>query len=176
MLSGWRKTKRLRFQVSRGANQVRHRAWKSRFVPSLSIVRRGKKHNARQSLQSRRRARLRCSLPPPPIPLLASAFWQGLLFGNPESLIPGFEATPALYLVSDKLGISIVEGEIIDTQRGGESRKSLRERFGPASAEQAMATLWRSAPPSPGPLTDIRVLHDGSMTFPIALRYPTLVC
>ena len=40
---------------------------------------------------------------PPPIPH-PSAFWQTVLFGSPDSLIPGPDATLALQLVADKLG------------------------------------------------------------------------
>ena len=61
---------------------------------------------------------------PPPTPLLESGFWQRILFGNPDSLVPGSEATRALYLISDKLAISIVEGETIDTLRVGALRKT----------------------------------------------------
>jgi len=87
---------------------------------------------------------------PQSIPCLPSSFWWSFLFGNPDCLISSSNATRALYRVSDKLGIPIVEGEIIDTLRAGELRKRLRERFGPAPAEQAMAALWRSASVSPG--------------------------
>jgi hypothetical protein len=91
---------------------------------------------------------------PSPIPL-ASAFWQSLLFGNPDSLVSSSDATRALQLVSDKLGFPIADGETIDTERAGQLRKLLRGRFGLA-AEQTMSALWRSAPASPGaPQPDI---------------------
>ena len=91
---------------------------------------------------------------PSPIPL-ASAFWQSLLFGNPDSLVSSSDATRALQLVSDKLGVPIADGETIDTVRAGQLRKLLRGRFGLA-AEQTMSALWRSAPASPGtPQPDI---------------------
>jgi hypothetical protein len=83
-----------------------------------------------------------------PIPL-ASAFWQALLFGNPDSLVPSSDATRALQLVSDKLGVRTVDGETISTMRAGQLRKLLRDRFGPADAEQTTAALWRAAPASP---------------------------
>jgi len=82
---------------------------------------------------------------PSPIPL-ASEFWQSLLFGSPDSLVPSPDATRALQLVSDKLGVPIAEGETIGTMRAGQLRKLLRDRFGPADAEQTTAALWRSAP------------------------------
>src|SRR6516164_2241991 len=85
---------------------------------------------------------------PSPIPL-ASAFWQSLLFGNPDSLVSSSDATRALQLVSDKLGFPIADGETIDTERAGQLRKLLRHRFGPADAEQTIAALWRAAPANP---------------------------
>jgi hypothetical protein len=113
---------------------------------------------------------------PPPTPLLESGFWQRIAFGNPDSLVPGSEATRALYLVSDKLAIPIVEGETIDTLRAGELRKLLRERFGPALAEQAIAALWRSAPASPAgptPNQDQSQLYSGP--WPITRAQPRWV-
>jgi hypothetical protein len=89
---------------------------------------------------------------PSPIPL-ASAFWQSLLFGNPDSLVSSFDATRALQLVSDKLGVPIADGETISTMRAGQLRKLLRDRFGPADAEQTTAALWRAASASPGAST-----------------------
>ena len=83
-----------------------------------------------------------------PIPL-ASAFWRSFLFGNPDSLVPSSDATRALQLVSDKLGVPIADGETIDTMRAGQLRKLLRHRFGPADAEQTIAALWRAAPANP---------------------------
>jgi hypothetical protein len=86
---------------------------------------------------------------PSPIPL-ASSFWQALLFGNPDSLVSSSDATRALQLVSGKLGVPIREPERVSTMRAGQLRKLLRDRFGPADAEQTTAALWRSAPSSPG--------------------------
>jgi hypothetical protein len=86
----------------------------------------------------------------PSIPCLQSPFWWALLFGNPDSPVPSSDATRALQLVSDKLGVLIADGETIDTVRAGQLRKSLRERFGHVEAEQAMAVLWRSAPATDG--------------------------
>jgi hypothetical protein len=80
---------------------------------------------------------------------LAGAFWQSLLFGNPDSLVSSSDAIRALQLVSDMLGVRIVDGETIGTVRAGQLRKLLRDRFGPADAEQTTAALWRSAPSSP---------------------------
>jgi hypothetical protein len=87
---------------------------------------------------------------PSPIPPLPSAFWQGVLYGNPDDLLPGADATNALRLVADKLGVAIAPNETIATLRAGALRKLLRERFGPSEAEQTMAALWRSAPSTPG--------------------------
>ena len=92
---------------------------------------------------------------PPPIEPLPSSFWWALLFGNPDSPVSSSDATRALQLVSDKLGVPIADGETIDTVRAGQLRKLLRGRFGLA-AEQTMSALWRSAPASPGaPQLDI---------------------
>ena len=45
-----------------------------------------------------------------PIPPLPNAFWQSLLFGNPDSLVSSSNATQALHLVSDNLAVPIGEG------------------------------------------------------------------
>jgi hypothetical protein len=81
---------------------------------------------------------------------LASAFWQSLLFGNPESLVSSSDATRALQLVLDKLGVPIADDETISTLRAGQLRKLLRERFGSAIAAQTMVALWRAAAASLG--------------------------
>jgi hypothetical protein len=86
---------------------------------------------------------------PLPIPPPSSAFWQSLLFGNPDALVSGSDATRAIVLVSDKLGIPIGEGETIGTLRAGQLRKMLGERFGP-NVWDVMNKLWRSAPASSG--------------------------
>jgi hypothetical protein len=87
---------------------------------------------------------------PPPITPLSSAFWQGLLFGSPDSLIPGADATHALHLVADKVGSAIEAGEPIASIRAGLLRKEFHRRFGLAVAERALVTLWRAAPASAG--------------------------
>jgi hypothetical protein len=51
---------------------------------------------------------------PPSIPCLPSSFWWALLFGNPDSPVSSSNATQALQLVSDKLGVPIADGETID--------------------------------------------------------------
>jgi hypothetical protein len=102
----------------------------------------------------------------PFLPLLQNAFWQALLYGNPDSLVSGSDATNALRLVADKIGIATGQNETIPTLRAGQLRKLLRERFGPSMAEQTMATLWRSAPSTPGapaPGPDQSKLPPGSM-------------
>jgi hypothetical protein len=85
---------------------------------------------------------------PSPIPL-ASAFWQSLLFGNPDALVSSSDATRAIVLVSDKLAIPIGNSETIGTLRAGQLRKMLGKRFGP-NVWDVMKVLWRSAPASPG--------------------------
>lgn len=90
------------------------------------------------------------SPPAPPILPLERGFWQGVLYGNPDALIPGPDATRALQLVSDKLGIPTVTSETLGTLRAAQLRKLLRERFGPVQVEEALAALWRSAPTSSG--------------------------
>jgi hypothetical protein len=116
--------------------------------------------NAPESSQSAREA-----LPAwPPIAPLLSLFWQSVLFGSPDGLVSGSNATQALRLVSEKLAIPRVEAETIDPLRAGQLRKLFRDRFGYESAEQAMITLWRSAPVSPGaptPNEDMSQLSPG---------------
>jgi hypothetical protein len=106
---------------------------------------------------------------PPPVPaefpLLDSAFWQALLYGNPDGLVSSTDATIALRLVADRIGITIDQSETIPTLRAGQLRKRLRERFGPEMAEQTFAVLWCSAPPPPGalaPALDQSQLPPGS--------------
>ena len=84
------------------------------------------------------------------IPPLENGFWQSLLYGSVDSLVPGSDATRSLREVGDKLGVVIAEGETIETLRAGQLRKLLREKFGYTEAEQALALLWREAPASPG--------------------------
>ena len=120
--------------------------------------------NARGSPQNATEP-LSAALPIPPPSTLPNAFWRGLLFGSPDSLIGGADATNALRLVADRIGITIDQSETIPTLRAGELRKLLRERFGPAMAEQTFAALWRSAPPPPGapaPAPDQSQLPPGS--------------
>jgi hypothetical protein len=87
---------------------------------------------------------------PSPIPPLSNAFWQALLFGNPDSLVSSSDATRAIALVSNKLGVRVADGETVSPMRAGQLRRLFRDRFGPADAEQTTAALWRSAPASPG--------------------------
>jgi hypothetical protein len=85
----------------------------------------------------------------PPVPPLPNAFWQTILYGNQDSLVSGSEATRALQLVSDKLGIRRVEDQTIETLRAAQLRKLLHSRFGPSQAERIMLELWRAAPADP---------------------------
>jgi hypothetical protein len=113
---------------------------------------------------------------PPPIPPLPGSFWQAVLYGNPEGLIPGKDATQALYLLSAKLGIAIAKGETLETLRAGQLRKMLRDRFGATAAEGALATLWRSAPASSGvpqPAEDQSRLPPGP--FPVGRAQPAWI-
>jgi hypothetical protein len=89
------------------------------------------------------------------------------LYGNPDSLVPGSDATSALRLVADKTGIAIDQNETIPTLRAGQVRQLLRGRFGLSMAEQTMATLWLAAPVSPGapqPSEDRSRLTPGPMS------------
>lgn len=96
--------------------------------------------------------------PMPSVPPLQSSFWQALLYGSPDSLVGSSDATSALQLLAQGLGVAIETNETIPTLRGGELRKLLRERFGHAQAEQTMAALWRrgllSTPGTPVPNDD----------------------
>jgi hypothetical protein len=91
---------------------------------------------------------------PPPIPELAplpAAFWRALLYGSPDALLATAEATLATRLVAQALGVPSVDlPEFTESIRAGQFRRGLRESFGDAQAEQAMAALWRNAPASPG--------------------------
>ena len=61
------------------------------------------------------------------------------------------DATRALQLVAQKLGVPTISGEPLGPSlRAGELRKVLWKRFDPVPAQQAMAALWRSAPRDPG--------------------------
>jgi hypothetical protein len=105
---------------------------------------------------------------PLPIPAIApanSAFWQTLLYGNPDGLVSSADATNALRLVAERIGITLDQRETIPTLRAGELRKLLRNKFGQLQAEQAIAVLWRSAPPTPGapaPAPDQSELPSGA--------------
>jgi hypothetical protein len=73
---------------------------------------------------------LPAALPIPPPSTLPNAFWRGLLFGSPDSLIGGADATIALRLVAERIGITIDQSETIPTLRAGQLRKLLRNKFG----------------------------------------------
>ncbi len=113
-------------------------------------------------------------LPAPlPTPLLESGFWQRILFGNPDSLVSGSEATRALQLVSDKLGIGRVEDQTIETLRATQLRKLLHSRFGPSQAERIMNELWRSAPVSPGaPMPNVDQSQMAPGSWPVGQDQP----
>jgi hypothetical protein len=99
------------------------------------------------------------------LPSLPSAFWRGLLFGSPDSLIGGADATSALRLMAEGIGVAIATNETIATLRAGQLRQLLRNKFGPVMAEETMTGLWRSAPSTPGapqPNLDQSELPPGS--------------
>ncbi len=109
--------------------------------------------------------RVPTALPAPSPTPLAGAFWQSLLFGNPDALVSSSDTTRALHLVSDKLGVVLIDGETISTLRAGQLRKMLGERFGP-NVWDVMNKLWRSAPASPGaptPAADQSQLAPGPL-------------
>ena len=108
--------------------------------------------------------------------LLSAAFWQALLFGSPDALVPSLDAVHALQLVSEKLGVPIAAGQTLGVLRAGQFRRLLRERFGPAAAEGTIAALWRSAPASPGvpqPAEDQSQLGPGP--FPLGRAQPAWI-
>jgi hypothetical protein len=122
-----------------------------------------------QSSESAPAAELQC-LP------LPAAFWWGLLFGSPDSLLSAADSTGALQLISDKLGVPTVEGETLGVLRAGQLRKLLRERFGPLEAEQGIAALWRRALASEGlpqPAEDQSQLPPGP--FPVGRAQPAWI-
>jgi hypothetical protein len=87
---------------------------------------------------------------PSPIPVLASAFWQGVLFGSPDALLSATDVILAFRLLAEQLQIPMQQSNPFGSMRAGALRKLFRERFGHVEAEQAMVALWRSAPASPG--------------------------
>jgi hypothetical protein len=86
---------------------------------------------------------------PSSIPLLESAFWQALLYGSPDALVPLADANTALRLVAHELSIHCNGADFVETVRAGVLRKALLERFG-AKAWDVVNKLWRNAPASPG--------------------------
>jgi hypothetical protein len=86
---------------------------------------------------------------PPAIPLLASAFWQGVLFGSPDALLSAGDVSTALRLVARELGKDSDVTQASESLRVKELRKMLDERFG-AEVWHVMNKLWRAAPASPG--------------------------
>jgi hypothetical protein len=87
--------------------------------------------------------------PSPPTPPLASAFWQALLYGSPDALVPAIDANTALRLVAHELSTHCNGADFIETVRAGVLRKALFSRFG-AKGWDVMDKLWRAAPASPG--------------------------
>jgi hypothetical protein len=85
---------------------------------------------------------------PSPIPL-ASAFWQGLLYGSRDALLSPADANTALRLVAHEVSTHCSGADFSETVRAGALRKALSERFG-AKVWDVMNRLWRAAPVSPG--------------------------
>jgi hypothetical protein len=102
----------------------------------------------------------------PPIPPLASGFWQGVLFGSRDALVPATDANIAVQLVARELGVDFDVGEFADSVRVNTLRKLIDERFGVPQAWLVMKMLWRAAPASPGgptPNEDQSQLTPGPM-------------
>ena len=87
---------------------------------------------------------------PSPIPVLASAFWQGVLFGSPDALLSATDVILAFRLLAEQLQIPMQQSNPFGSMRAGALRKLFRERFGHVEAEQAMVALWRSTPREAG--------------------------
>jgi hypothetical protein len=85
---------------------------------------------------------------PPAIPLLASAFWQGVLFGSPDALLSAGDVNIALRLVARELGKDSDVTQASESLRVKELRKML-DGWG-ADVWHVMNKLWRAAPASPG--------------------------
>jgi hypothetical protein len=85
--------------------------------------------------------------PSPPTPPLASAFWQALLYGSPDALVPAIDANTALRLVAHKLSTQYNGADFTETVRVDALRKALLSRFG-AKAWDVMNKLQRGAPAS----------------------------
>jgi hypothetical protein len=82
-----------------------------------------------------------------PIPPLPNSFWQGILFGSPDVLLSGVDASLAVRHLARQLGKDSDIVEFSEGVRAGALRRNLWERFGPVMAEQTMAALWRAASP-----------------------------
>ena len=82
------------------------------------------------------------------MPVLASAFWQGVLFGSPDALLSAGDVNIALRLVARELGKDLDVTQFRENLRVNTLRKML-DGWG-AEVWQVMNKLWRAAPPSPG--------------------------
>jgi hypothetical protein len=87
---------------------------------------------------------------PATIPPLPASWWQGLLYGSPDAMLSAADATRAMHLIAQALGVNSGPSEFSAGVRGVALRKILDERFGAGQAWRAMNELWRSASPSPG--------------------------
>ena len=90
---------------------------------------------------------------PAPLPIppeLPGNWWQALHYGSREAMLSPRDASLAVQLVARELGVNCDGSGFTESVRVHTLRKMLDERFGSAAAWQAMNTLWRSAPPSPG--------------------------
>jgi hypothetical protein len=97
-----------------------------------------------------RRAELEAAGTLPALTIAPGSPQNGFEAPDPDGLVSGPDATSALRLVADKLGIPIAQDETIPTLRAGELRKLLRDRFGQADSERTMVALWRLSPVTDG--------------------------
>ena len=84
---------------------------------------------------------------PSPMPVLASAFWQALLYGSRDALVSPTDANTAVRLVARELGKDLALAQFTESLRVNTLRKIL-DGCG-AEVWQVMNKLWRAAPPSP---------------------------
>jgi hypothetical protein len=113
---------------------------------------------------------------PPPIPPLPASWWQGLLYGSPDAMLSAADATSAMHLIAQALGVNSGPSEFSEGVRGAALRKLLEAHFGAAQAWRAMNELWRSASPSPGapsPNQDQSQMTPGS--WPVSREQPRWV-
>ncbi|HET9374987.1 MAG TPA: hypothetical protein VFO40_08440 [Chthoniobacterales bacterium] len=88
--------------------------------------------------RSRIAAESSTTLPAPSArPPLSRAFWQSLLFGSRDSLIPAGDGTKAVRLTAEAIGKDSDMAGFTESVRVNTLRKILAECFGAAAAWQA---------------------------------------